>query len=479
MIRQWLTASAYQHCFLIPLVSVWLGWRLRFILAGIQPSPSLLAPAGIIAAGCIWLTGSLSDIELIQQFAGVALIPLGVWAVAGSRLVRAIAFPCAYLLFMIPFGDSLLPDLMNLTAGFITATVTAFGVPIYRDGLVLTTASGTFEVIEGCAGLKYMLASGPVAVLFSYLVYRFWWKRILFVLAALGISILANGTRASTVVLVAHFTNMRLGAGYDHILFGQILFGVVTLLTLLAGLPFADERPAQVAIRPPGDGHPDGTPIWRFPAATGLFLALVAIAPISASVIKSRTLRADPPAVLQRLPIAESPWTGPYEPSADSTPVFRGAISALSGQYRYAAHRVDVHVISYRNQKQGGELINSGNTAYDPKVWTDIGQTTGTVITHDLDHDYIETELRSANGRRRLVRTWYTVNGERAHRPLVVKFLELRNTVMGRAAVSSAVLIGTYADVDSAHAREVLDQFMATDLPHKMESPVPAASLSD
>jgi len=91
MIRQW-NYSAYQQCYLIPPASAWLAWRLRFQLRRIDWFPSTWAVVGVLAAAAIWLLGTLSEVQLLRHVAGVSLIPLGVWAIAGSRVVAVTAF---------------------------------------------------------------------------------------------------------------------------------------------------------------------------------------------------------------------------------------------------------------------------------------------------------------------------------------------------------------------------------------------------
>jgi exosortase A len=464
MVRQW-NFTAYQHCYLIAPVSAWLAWRLRPTLCRITWIPSIWAATGVFGVTCVWLLGTLSEVQLLRHVAGVALIPLCIWAIAGSRLVAAAAFPCAYLFFTIPAGDSLLPTLMNLTADFIATTVAAFGVPIFRDGLMLTTASGQFAVVEACAGLKFLLAMAPVATLFAYLFYRSWPKRIIFVLITLAIAVLANGVRASIVVLVASYTHMRLLTGSDHIVFGEILYAAVMLLTLAVGLRFADRQSAQMPEQTFAAPPPALPSVWRFALAAALFLMLVAIAPISASAINARAASRIDTAITRQLPAAQKPWTGPYDASFDSIPVFSGAAGILSGQYRFGGQRIDLHVIFYRSQDQGRELVNARNTVYDPTKWRDVGESNRTVTSNQQSQTVTEIELRSARGERRLVRTWYSVGGRQTHEALAVKLLELRDKLTGRPSDSAAFAVSTPIEIDIEQSRQTLDQFMASGMP--------------
>ena len=53
------------------------------------------------------------------------MIVLAVPAVLGVRVARALAFPLAFLFFAVPFGEFVLPLLMDWTANFTVGGVAA------------------------------------------------------------------------------------------------------------------------------------------------------------------------------------------------------------------------------------------------------------------------------------------------------------------------------------------------------------------
>jgi hypothetical protein len=105
-------------------------------------------------------------------------------------VVRTYAFPIGFLFFMVPFGEFLFPTMMQWTADFIIWAVRASGVPVYAEGFLLVIPSGRWQVVEGCSGVRYLMASIVVGSLYAYLNYRSTQKRLLFVAASIVMPVL-------------------------------------------------------------------------------------------------------------------------------------------------------------------------------------------------------------------------------------------------------------------------------------------------
>ena len=85
----------------------------------------------------------------------------------GLEVARTIAFPLAFTLMAVPIGEFLLPNLMNQTADFTVAALRLTGVPVYREGLYFTVPTGRWSVVEACSGLRYLIASLTLGLLFA------------------------------------------------------------------------------------------------------------------------------------------------------------------------------------------------------------------------------------------------------------------------------------------------------------------------
>lgn len=72
---------------------------------------------------------------------------------------------------------------------------------MWWEGLYLSIPAGHFEVAEACSGLRYLMASVALGVLYAYLTYRSPWRRLAFVVLSMVMPIVANGIRAYGIVM--------------------------------------------------------------------------------------------------------------------------------------------------------------------------------------------------------------------------------------------------------------------------------------
>ena len=104
-----------------------------------------------------------------------------VWAILGNQAVSALAFPLFFLLFAVPFGEFLLPALMEQTADVLIFALRLTGIPVYREGQFFTLPSGSWSVVEACSGLRSLTALISLGVLLGALFLEKWPNRLLLV----------------------------------------------------------------------------------------------------------------------------------------------------------------------------------------------------------------------------------------------------------------------------------------------------------
>lgn len=235
MVQVWHSSETFTHGFLIVPIVLFLVWYRRHDLAAVTPRPWPWALLGVAGAGAAWLLGAVGGVTGVQHFALVAMIVATVGAVLGHAAARVLMFPLAYLFFAVPFGAFLIQPLMVLTADFSVALVRLSGIPVYREGLEFALPTGTWAVVEACSGIRYLIASVTLGLLYAYLMYRSLWRRLLFVAASIAVPILANGLRAYMIVMIGHYSGMEYAVGVDHLVYGWVFFGVVIFLLFWIG----------------------------------------------------------------------------------------------------------------------------------------------------------------------------------------------------------------------------------------------------
>ena len=180
MLDAWNTHT-YAHCYLIIPICGYLIWTKRAVIEKIYPISELTPLFYIALLGFVWLIGNLIDLLVLQEYALVSSIPFIVWAILGRRIYWELLFPLWFLLFCVPFGDFLLPIMINFTADFTVGLIRLSGMPVFREGNYFSIVSGDWSVVEACAGLRYLIASITLGSLFAYINYHSFKYRIVFI----------------------------------------------------------------------------------------------------------------------------------------------------------------------------------------------------------------------------------------------------------------------------------------------------------
>ena len=249
MVGIWSRSDTFAHGYLIFPAVLWLIWRRRFDCLVLQPRPWWPALAGLLLLLPAWLVVRLAHVSAAEHFAIVALLVLLVPLIFGRAVAMRLLFPLSFSFFAVPFGEFLLPVLMNSTADFTVAALRATGIPVYREGLEFVIPSGHWSVVEACSGIRYLIASFMVGTLFAYINYRSAWRRGIFVLVSLVVPLIANWLRAYMIVMIGHLSGNELATGVDHIIYGWVFFGLVMMLLYMVGIryvdaPLVEARPA-------------------------------------------------------------------------------------------------------------------------------------------------------------------------------------------------------------------------------------------
>ena len=196
MARQWWDASTYNHILLVPPILAWLV-RMRWPeLAKLAPRTWWPGLAWLGVGLFAWLAGTMAGINLVSQLGAVLLLQAAVAVLLGPRVAAGLLFPLAYMLFLVPFGDEIVPALQAITAEMAVALTHASGVPAQIDGVFIDTPAGLFEVAEACSGVKFLVAMVALGALVAHLCFASWKRRAFFMAAAVLVPVLANAVRA-------------------------------------------------------------------------------------------------------------------------------------------------------------------------------------------------------------------------------------------------------------------------------------------
>ncbi|WEK46898.1 MAG: exosortase A [Candidatus Andeanibacterium colombiense] len=438
MAGQWWNSSTYNHIVLVPAILAWLAWQRAAELRRLDPAawwPGLLLVTGALF---LWLLGAISGLNLARQLGAVMVLQGAAVTLLGPRVSGGLLFPLAYMLFLVPFGDELIPLLQTVTAKLTIGMIHLSGVRAAIDGVFIDTPVGLFEVAEACSGVKFLIAMLALGVLVAQVCFRSWRRRVAFMIAAAVLPILANGVRAWGTIFIAQSQGVRFAEGFDHIFYGWVFFGVVMALLLAGSWRFFD--------RAVDDPLVDVARIEASPVLARLeqmrmggWPAVAAIAALAllacAWALRAATLAAPMPATIA-LPEVPGWHRADYRPQVWWEPRAQGADHRLLGRYRDGAgHEVDVFYALYAAQGEGREAGGFGEGALSPDTrwrWEKPGPAVADA----------QSEVLFAGGEvHRLAATFYRTSGLLTGSNSELKLANMRDRLLMRARPTGMLIL--------------------------------------
>ena len=464
----WDSSGTYAHGYVILPISLWLIWDRRADLVGVPVQPCWPALGLIAACGMLWLLGEMGEVQVVRHYAFVALLPLSALAILGLPMARRIAFPLAFLLFAVPFGDIFIDPLIQHTANFTVDALVATGIPVFREGNNFSIPSGNWSVVEACSGVRYLISSVTLGSLYAYLTYRSPWRRALFVLMSIIVPIFANGARAYMIVMMGHLSGMKLAVGVDHLIYGWIFFGIVMFILFWIGTLWREDRDA------PGAAQHDtaaasavevrhAAPRQAALAALAI-IACVGIWPAYQYYLEKSAAK---PLPVLLAPLA-APGAGAAAPAfADWKPVFAPATAELQQFFTQDAHTVGLTLLYYRMPPEGVKLVTSTNRMNAPidPSWLVTGSGVRDERIGASTRILQVRESRLMRGAQRIVVWhWYWIDGATTRNDYVGKLLQIRQKLLHGRDDGAAVMVAAAYDEDPETARAPLRAFLAADL---------------
>ena len=211
LIRESLEHGYSSHIVLVPTVVAYLIWfKSRYIFAGVSCSRWGSA-AGVVIAVLVLAAALLQRTSSLQPLLTVLSVLL--WLLAGfvgffgMKSLRAAIFPASLLLFMIPVPGSVVDTVISFlqvqSADLSHEMFKLLGIPVFRDGFVLTLAGATIQVAEECSGINSSIALLILMIVFSHQTLESNWRRVLLILLTIPLSILKNAIRIVTLTVLA------------------------------------------------------------------------------------------------------------------------------------------------------------------------------------------------------------------------------------------------------------------------------------
>jgi len=195
----------FSYILLIPFLCAYLAWLQKKNLPAVSlpaaKTAAIFSAGGIVAAGCFWSHRRLAiDDELALAMLSLVLFLAGAgFLILGGAMMRALAFPFAMLVFMIPF-----PTLLRQTLETFLQHGSAFcadwmftvsDVPALRNDLVFHLPNINLQVAPECSGIHSTVVLFITSLVAGHFFLRQPWKRVVLCVAVIPLALLRNGFR--------------------------------------------------------------------------------------------------------------------------------------------------------------------------------------------------------------------------------------------------------------------------------------------
>jgi len=436
MVRTWWNVSTYNHCLVIIPILYWLVQQRKEELAKLAPElwmPGLLLCA---LASLGWLLGEAAGIAFARQLGLLMMLQGAVVTLLGPTVARGLIFPLGFSFFLVPFGEEFVPFLQMVTAKLSMIFLGWANIPAFIDGIFISTPTGYFEVAEACSGIKFLIAMIAYGALVSNVCFQSWNRRILFMIAAVIVPVLANGIRAFGTIYIAHHTTLDFAVGFDHILYGWFFFAFVLILVMAIGWPFFDRKIDDPMIDGDALRQLQSRPLSAQKPMTvmGAMAAIILIPVLWTSVLAAQQSPVPDKIVLPEV----SGWEREaYQPLYPWEPQFDGASHQLLGRYRNQATgaQVDVAIAVFDRQAEGREIVGYGQGALVPESGWSRNRTL------PAPEGAAAVELIAPGPVVRDVVSFYRIGGRLTGSTSAVKLETLKNNIFGGPQQAVAILI--------------------------------------
>lgn len=236
MAQIWSQHEYTSHGFLVPVIAAWMFAAKRRELGppvrdarglALIAAATLLLAFGLAAGSASWM-----GVAFVCAMLGLALRSYG------SVGLRQLAFPLAFLLFMIPLPASVLTPIIVRLQLWVSAaaveTLQWLGYSVLREGnVVLLPGDERLFVDEACSGITSVVTLLPLGALLAYFSERGWLRRTALIFAAVPIAMFGNWLRVLTTVAASErFGVERATQGALHDSAGLITFLLACFLLI-------------------------------------------------------------------------------------------------------------------------------------------------------------------------------------------------------------------------------------------------------
>ncbi|WP_243452112.1 exosortase A [Desulfovibrio subterraneus] len=235
MVDDWINDENYSHGFMIPGIAAFFLWRSRNELAACPSAPSYWGLLPLLLGGTMYLAGTVVQEYFLMRSSLIVILTGTIWLLLGFRMLRLMALPVGYLIFMVPLPYTVYNSMAFPLKLFVTRVsvylLKLTGLPVMREGNVIIFPNITLEVVEACSGMRSLVSLVAMGVAYAFIALKHPWQRVLLVLGTVPIAVASNVLRVYGTGVLSRYYGAAAAEGFFH-----EFAGIAVFLVALAGL---------------------------------------------------------------------------------------------------------------------------------------------------------------------------------------------------------------------------------------------------
>ncbi|MCA9278736.1 MAG: exosortase/archaeosortase family protein [Phycisphaeraceae bacterium] len=223
-----------SHVLLALPVALWLAYLRRGRVRHEQWRPTWLGPLCMLAGYGISLFGFSTGTDILWHFGAISMILAAGLTTFGPGLLRQFMPAIVALLFLLPVPGTLRQEisipLQRASAASAHVLIDIMGLPVTRDGNVLTVNGHEVKVVDACDGMRMVSALAIVAYAFVFSVPMRNNVRALILAISPAIAIVVNVLRLVPTAIVYGYAEHESTGDLVHDIGGWAVLGLALIL---------------------------------------------------------------------------------------------------------------------------------------------------------------------------------------------------------------------------------------------------------
>jgi EpsI family protein len=466
LVSIWWNNKEYSHGFIVPLISIYIAWTKREMIAILKPHPAYFAGGLILlTSACLLVVGRMGGIILAEAVSFLFFLPGVVLILWGFDHLRALAFPLAYLQFMVPWMEEFIHRIhwffQHISADVGTWILQKVGIPVFQVGKYIHLSNITLEVAKECSGVVFLTTVFALGLPLVYITQKTWTRATFVIISGVFLTVITNGLRVALVGLIANKYGNKMIHGPFHIFQGVFVaqVGFLGLFLINWGvlkIPCSKNTRLNMQWKPRLVGDKGGSrdsPLFRRAAVLCLFLVSFGLF-VKYSGVPYPVPTRNP---MSTFPYVIGEWKGAENQWLQASKFFPGLDASLTRVYSNAEGR-SIHLFLgyFETQRQGKSLISQYS-----RPLSDGAREISAPWSNPLGSTRAHLSFPNIEGRRYHLLYWYRFPSGSTTGRLETKWKAVSDSLLYRQNSGGIVILAIPAEenMEGASAENILMPF--------------------